>query len=344
MSHPTGKLEWLIGKEARSPAALQAWQQLFDADTEATIASAPAWWQFVDEVFAPSHQHRLLLLRRGSRLVGAWPLAVRTDQGRFLDQRVLTSANGYHAYYGDPLIDDRGDTGVNTTEELLAAAQRAPRVDRIDLNRVHLGRHEWLSERITSNDPIIACGTDAPLISGQLKREINRSERRLREVGDLTIDRVVGNDLGKIGAEFARLHTALKTMQRQWRLFDEYPGSAARLGPALANGAIAPHAGAVRISLNGTAVGFAIILTHGGESVHWRTAWDPDFARFGIGALLLREAVSWSRDRGEIVFRLGPGNEPHKLRWATDVSQVSRLIAHRPTVASCAWRLGRWRR
>ncbi|MEO8478716.1 MAG: GNAT family N-acetyltransferase [Gemmatimonadota bacterium] len=324
----TLRVEWLHGAEARDASALALWARLFEATPDVSVTSGPAWWRFIEDTFRPGHEHRLAIVHDAGRVAGLFPAACTMGRGRLGARRTLTHANGAHTYYGDPVVPP--DAPPETLRVLGQALRSSPDVHRIDLSRVRVPIPGWPTSVESSADMLVRRGLAAEGISTRMLRDIERSVRRLEERGVLVIERLEGSALRGIGPEFALLHTALKEMQQQWAVFLDHQGSGERLGPALAEGPIAAHAGVVKISLDGRTLGMTLLFHGGGETLSYRVAWDPTEARFGIGALLMREAIGWSADRGDGCFRLGPGDEGYKRKWATEIAHVHRHRLDQP--------------
>lgn len=324
----TIRVEWLRGAEARDAQTLSLWERLHQESSGMSVTSGPAWWRFIDDTFRPEHEHRLAIVHDAGRVAALFPAACRSVRGRLGTVRILMHANGQHTYYGDPVMSR--DAPPGTLAALGNALRDVRDVRHIDLSRVRLPLPAWPDTTEQCADMTVWGGLDAEGIASRMLRDIERTVRRLEERGTLVVERLEGSALAEIGPEFARLHTALKTMQQQWAVFRDLPGAAERLGPALASGPIAPHARVVRISLDQRLLGLTILFHGGGEGLSYRVAWDPAEARFGIGALLMREAIAWSAEQGESCFRLGPGDEGYKQKWATEVAHVHRHRQVRP--------------
>src|SRR5690606_23786468 len=141
----------------------------------------------------------------------------------------------------------------------------------------------------TSRDHFLDLTTDPPRLQGKQRRELGRLTRRLHAAGNTEMRRVVGPELGSVAARFAELHTALKRRQHQWPVFADSAGADRRFHAAITAAAAAIDLGAVCITLNGHACGILIMAWRNGTVMTWRSAWDPDQARLGLGSLLLAE-------------------------------------------------------
>jgi len=336
----TIRAEWLTGPVARSPEALAMWREMYEADKSASIASGPGWWRLMEAAFAVPNTPCMVVLRESGRLVAVWPLAIRARRGRWITVRTLIHANGHHTYYGDPVI--AGDAPQGSIARLHEELRRVRHVDRIDIRRLRmLGLVPNGGPDALTNDPVIPLGSEAVPIRSRMRREMERCHRRLEDLGPVSIEWLTGPSLAGIGTEFARLHTALKTMQHQWQLFSEHPRSGERLGPALVEASREMDIGAVCIKVADRIQGLLIVFSRERRSLTWRSAWEPTLARFGLGALLIREAIRVCADRGDSELRLGPGAEPYKLEWASQVSQVATYRRSRPTPTQLIVAVGR---
>jgi CelD/BcsL family acetyltransferase involved in cellulose biosynthesis len=324
------RIQWLVGPAARHEDALACWRRLYDQDLNAAVVSGPDWWQLLATTFALDDEPRLLLLEDEGEPVAAWPLSVRVDKGRWLRRRTLTHAAGHHTYYGDPVIAPTAPP--DALARLLTAVQAAPGVDLVDLVRLrHVTLPAQSAEVTAGHNRVAHLSGELPHLIGKAGRELDRLRRRLEEHGAVQVDRCTGPALATLADDFARLHTALKQHQRQWAVFTDVPGSAGRFGPALDRARHNLDLGAVRLRVGGVVRGVIVVAWRGETALTWRSAWDPDFARYGLGSLLLAEAVAWCRSRGDRLLRLGPGDEPYKAAWATGDEPVSRWRVTCPT-------------
>lgn len=76
-----------------------------------------------------------------------------------------------------------------------------------------------------------------------------------------------------------------------------------------------------------------------------RQGYDPDFARYSVGLVLMGMAVRDSFERGDCLLDLGVGSLDCKTPWAARLVNVGRLSCYPPgAVRAQLLRLGRWLR
>lgn len=326
------RAHWLIGEEARNEEARALWQRFHQEDASASAMAGPAWWSLMTDTFGSHDEQRMLVLESGGTPFALWPLAVRVEKGRLASRRTLIGANGHHTYYNEPLVGS--DAPADIIHQLRDAALRAPAVDLIDLTRLRregLVQATRLTSVLPSSDRRLTLSETPAHLRGQPGRELNRLRRQLSSVGEVAITRVAGVAVADLASDFTSLHTALKRMQNQWAVFADHPGSSERFGDALRHAAPALDLGGISLSVDGIPRGITLFARRGGEASSWRVAWDPALARYGLGSILFSEVIAWGRERGDHTLRLGPGDEPYKLKWASENDRVFRWRGARPT-------------
>lgn len=65
----------------------------------------------------------------------------------------------------------------------------------------------------------------------------------------------------------------------------------------------------------GSVVGALLGLRHKDTLSIYKTGWDPDYKRFGMGIALAAEAMAWMRTEGLTTFDYLRGSEPHKYEF-----------------------------
>ena len=169
-------------------------------------------------------------------------------------------------------------------------------------------------------------------LSAKRAKDLRRLRRRLAEAGDLRVRVHTRSDgLG------AKLDEAFATEALQWK------GAA---GTAIRSSAVldgfyrrvavdAARRGSLRLvylELDGRVVSFGLGLRIGGVSYALKAGFDPRFARYSPGHLLIAEELRQALVDGGGRFEFLGNSEPYKLAWTRDVNPHSTLYAARPGV------------
>jgi CelD/BcsL family acetyltransferase involved in cellulose biosynthesis len=85
------------------------------------------------------------------------------------------------------------------------------------------------------------------------------------------------------------------------------------------------------LHLDGRPFAFAMALEDQNVLYGLKGGYDPDFARYSPGILLLYHTISYAFERRLTRYELLPGTEPYKLALANDSHEISVLRAFAPT-------------
>ena len=322
-------------------ADLQAeWSRLHQRDTHSSAWTEPHLLCAFNRMYVPTHRPLVLVARAADGTArGVLPLAFERHRVGPVYLRRIVPLAGAQVCYPDAVIDP--GTGATVMAALATALGQMPwdelrfrwvKPDSHLLNATHGLGHGVPELRSEPGDPLWqpVLLDQRELLHGGARKEMLRRSRRLSERGTITIgwespERVVGT-----AAEFVALHTRLKDFQKQLAFYRL--GTAGHDSPQwLGQESAAGRAGLFTIRCDGALIAGAIILRHRDRAACFRVAWDPTFATFGLGILLMTRAMEACRERGDRNFDVGHGVETYKGNWASRDGQTMTISATRDT-------------
>jgi CelD/BcsL family acetyltransferase involved in cellulose biosynthesis len=302
-----------------------------------------AWWRAFG-----AGRLAVLVLRRHDRLAGVLPLASRRG--------AMASTTNWHTPEFAPLAEDE-----DALAELIEAALARARA-RLDLSflyensavaetcaRLGHGAGFRVLVREIQRSPYLETTDEWDSFESGLpsrkRAKYRRFRRRLDEQGQVSIEALDGTErlaerlqeglrVEATGLE-GRRGEAILARPETTRFYSEVARWAAERGW-------------LRLSflrLDGTPIAFAYGLEHDG--VYWdlKLGFDPGYARFGPGVLLMEERIRHAFTTPLRRFEFLGGAERHKLDWTDAVHVKQRFQAFAPTVGGAvnriAWQWGR---
>ena len=317
------------------------WVTLYDHDPAATSWSDPRLLLPFHRMFVPRIRPRVLVARSADGVLrGVLALGIERRRAGPVFTRQVQSLISWHAVFPDAVVDP--DHAADVLPALARALAALP-AESLSLRRMRedarlldarLGFLDHSPGMVRElGEPVshVNLQADRPFLSGRDGAEARRTLRRLEEHGEV---RIGWEDRGMPGrdatVEFVAMHGRLKSYQAQTRTFAFGTAAAAFPDWLVAES----HAGRARlftIRSNGRMLGGVVILRAKGVSYTYRAAWEPEFAKYGLGILLLTHAMTECRAAGDLGFDLGPGEEAYKSKWQPTVHQSVTLRFNRPT-------------
>lgn len=301
---------------------IEGWERLAD-ELRASPFLHPGWVMPWWRAFRRAPLH-LAVLREGSELLAALPLAIRG--------RVLASPSNWHTPETGLLARDADAARALVTAVLARKPSRASFafLDRdapgTAMLRDAIGAAGCaIYERPLTNAPYVALDGDWDAFEQRLpsreRKELRRRVRRLEERGRLWLDVGDGRDrLEERFFEFVRVEgvgwkgergTAIRSQPRTLRFYRDVAAWAAERGWLRLQ--------TLRLDEASVAVGYA--LEAHGVQYSLKIGYDPAFRSFGPGVTLMREVVRRAfSERLERIELLG-GEERHKLLWASGMRE-----------------------
>lgn len=298
-----------------------------------------AWWRAFG-----SGSLAILVLRRGGSLAGVLPLMRRRG--------ALMSTTNWHTPEYSPFAEDD-----DALTELIRAAFARTSI-RLDLSFVDDDSPaiEACSRiaRVAGFDPLVRTVHLSPYLEIQgdwstyeaglparKTAKYRRFRKRLEERGQVSIEVADGSDRL---AELLRQGFDVEALGYEHR-----PSRGVAI---LANrettqfylevAAWAAARGWLRLwmlRLDETPIAFAYGLEHDGAYFDLKLGFDPQYARFGPGVLLMRERIRHAFASSLARFEFLGAAERHKLDWTSTVRDLRRVQEFAPTAAGAANRI-----
>lgn len=335
----------------------QDWNRLLsqtpDADYFQTLDWLEAYWQHL----SADQQLRVLLILDADEIVGIVPLVLRNETTKIGPVRVLSyPLDDWGSFYG-PLGAHRKES-LTAAMNYLQSSQRE--WDAIDLRWVNAeGNPEvWLRDamqaagmktyrRPRSVIPIARLDGDWESYwatrSKSARSNLLRYERKLEKLANEKSE----------GIEHLRFRPAASEdtqLDLRWDLYDtcerlaavSWQGSSTT-GTTLSHDDVrqylrgqhqqAVRAGGVDINLlrvNGRDVAFQYNYYFDGQVSNLRHGFDPEFAKLGVGKVLMLKVLRDSCERGDKVYDFLPRHVEAKRRFATEILECHSYF-HCPT-------------
>jgi len=282
-----------------------------------------AWWSAFG-----AGDLAILAVRREGRLVGVLPLSQRAG--------VLGSPTNWHTpLYGPVAADEPALRGI-----LDGILSRHPR--RVDLSFLdgdgsaagefrELGGSYRLIERTMMRSPYLAIDGDWETywqsVSGKLRQTVRRGSRRLAEMGEISVDIVLGDegldDLLAEGFELeasswkGRSGTAITSDPRTLRFYTELARWAAQ------NGLLR----LVFLRVGGRALAFHLSLESQNKHYLLKPGYDERFRKAGPGTVLTCKMVERAFSLGLDSYEFLGADDAYKMRWTSEVHRLVRIQA-----------------
>jgi CelD/BcsL family acetyltransferase involved in cellulose biosynthesis len=330
----------VVSSQQRLAELEEVWSHLHQRDAHASGWTEPHLLFEFQRMYFPAHRPLVLVARDGIGTVhGILPLAMEAHRvGPVYLRRVVPLAN-WQTCYPDAVIEPGTES---TVMPALANALGQMAWDELKLLWVKPDSHllhpvHGLAGGIPElrREPglplwIRALQGEHVLTREKTQKEGARRFRRLSERGAIKIgweplDRIVSAT-----QEFVALHSRLKDHQKQ-RAYYRLGNAAGAFPEWMRHQTTAGRADLFAVRCDDTLIAGKIILRHRRDASSYRTAWEPGLATFGLGILIMTEAIEACRARGDLGFDLGPGVEAYKSEWASQSGQTTTLRATRNT-------------
>ena len=328
-------------------AALEpAWEELAHASGFRTPGSDPLWVRKWFEHIGTRSAPMVATVWEDGQLSGVLPMAVSE---RFLGMKLVTFAGAPHgALFDFPAEDDRREEVLEKVMSEIAArgdtwdicdlSDLSPDSICADVINEYADEFVFASDKL-SGDPFLSidlrCGNGDPKGSRKHRYNMRRARKKLAEIGSVDFKVVCDkNALERYMPQMFEIH------RRRWKgyytgsLFNSHNGRTfieeiAKL--YLERGSLY----LALLTLDETAVAYALCFRFGDTLYYYNPAFDPEYATYSPGVILLEEIVKDCRDGGICRIELGKGSLPYKERLATSTANGKRIIfARRGPMAS----------
>lgn len=307
----------------------------------------PAWVSAWHEQLEPAARLSFVCAREGGELVGLVPLA---GLARRLHARVplpvpyvgfAGAGRGAGDHLG-PVVAPGVDVEALLRAATRVAGRRSLLLEGIDAAHVEVLERTMgveVVDRVRCPAIAVPRGHDSVVAAfpTKLRKNVRRRARLLEEAGVKGRWVESTNELVQTLADLKDLHT------RRWKskggagLFDE---DRRRFLVALARRADADSGARLFVFEHETTVVAAMFcLLHRDTISIYKTGWDPDYKRFGLGIALAVAALEWAHALGLATVDYLRGSEPHKY----ELGGVDRVDATLLRSAGLSGRVLAWR-
>jgi CelD/BcsL family acetyltransferase involved in cellulose biosynthesis len=304
------------------------WDLLADR-THAAPFLRPGWFEAWWKAFG-SGVLEITTVRRDGRLSGVLPLYHRAG--------VLRSLSNWHTPAFGILADSMA-AQRELAQSIFSRRHRRVSFGFLDSERPDVARvraaaeaaHRRVLERALERSPYVRIDQDwaayEQALSTNVRGDLGRRLRRLSEQGRVSFETWDGSErLDELLDEGFRTealgwkgehNTAILSRPHTHCFYREVAAWAAERG----------WLRLAFLRLNERAVGFLYSLISGGVHYPLKGGYDPVYARFSPGRLIVHWALQRAFSEGLTRFEFLPGGEPYKLAWANACRDVTLLQA-----------------
>ena len=326
------------------------WAELLDGISgSSTVFASPGWVVEWWRQFSDGAELRVLLLMQETTLIGIAPLAIWRWPVAAGPVRVLRFVgHGTSDHLDFCIHPDHRAAGLSVLCEHIRHRLRWHLLDLLDLpeDSPNLERLRSALGR-GAQTTILLRGIVCPYLrlesrpwdsfyaaqrSKSSRKDLERRQRRLAELGELTFRRY--DDPADVRTVFPRLATLYAKRWDGQFLSVSFAGPREqRFYPAMAADlAEQGRLDLVTLELDQQVLAFSLGAIHR-ECFTWLiTAHDPQYAKYFPGELMITNLLKRVFSRGDIgEFDFTRGEEPYKYKWANDQRYNMRLLAARPS-------------
>jgi CelD/BcsL family acetyltransferase involved in cellulose biosynthesis len=331
----------LVVELQRGAAALQAlvpdWQRLWQAQPRREVFTGPAWSLAAWRADGAGEQVCMLVVRRGTTVVGLLPLATRP--ARFL--------SGINADYNDMLVCD------GAPAQVVAAALQAvlANFDRCVFDNVP----EWstLAMQLPAlpaalrRHIVVEAGQPCPALRLGAEREtllaamigkqsLKRHEKKLARHGVLRLLHLASREaIAERLDDFYAQHVSRRALAGGYSLFLQ-PRARAFYQQLLVHFDPAAELRFAVLEVDGRAVAYHLGFELDGRFTWYKPSFDVDYWDCGVGEVLLKRLLEYLRDQHLAEFDFTRGDESFKDRFSNHQGHNQRWTLQRST--GSAWR------
>ncbi len=303
-------------------ATLAAWEALFTAAPFAAGFHAPAWQKAMCETIVPETRLRLILVWRGSQMVGALAMQMRDDG-------VLESVGASVTDYLDPLILPEIEEDVWRVILKLLAKLRTAKRPEVALHSIRPGAPCRLllpklaaeagfafEEKIAEYTPQLTLPKTWDEYLATLDAHERKETRR-------KINKVMTKGAGRLVRCSADPDEIAKTLEHTYALMEQAPGGKGEfvkttLRHLLARG-VPPMIAAGRLWLttlyvNDQPAAVTIQFPHAGGPMLYNCGYDNAKREWSPGVVLTAETIRLAIEAGAPVYDLLRGQEGYKYK------------------------------
>jgi len=314
-------------------AAAGEWDALADR-VGAGPFRRPGWLMAFLAAYPPDDLPRALTLRaaRGGALRAVLPLVTGRGAAR-------VPANAHTPAVGP--VADGPESRARLAQALVGLRVPAVGIAPLDgedpfaedLRRAARARRAVLRERTVLRSPFADVPAEGPgaMVSRGMRKEIGRHRRRLAEQGELRLDIARGPEDGHAAlADMVRIEalgwkgaegTAIAADEAAHRLYAEITDWAARTG----------RLRLAVLRLDGRPVAAELDLAEDGALYSLKMGFDPAFAKWGPGHLLVAMLLEALAPEGVRRYEMLGDDDAYKMRWTDRVHEMREFTVYAPS-------------
>ena len=326
--------------DARDP-----WNRLVAQIPAASVFLRHEWFDAAWRWASADAELYIIALLQGDRLVGAAPLVLRQQSGRFAHRR-LSFLTVPDTQLCDVIAEPALRTEVLTA--LLDALQRRADWDVLDLSYLTADAAEEIADLARSRGRPTAVldqgNNPAITLAGTWEQYYGRRSRRLKKGNNLIANKLkksshqfglehrTGSQLQEEQATARLMEEVIAISARSWKrdtgLSLDFPGPNAfirRLSElAVRNGWLSVW----RFEVDGQAVAMEYQLHYNGRIHALRSDFDGTAAELSPGTYLNWKMLEQLFETDDRRYLMGPGDNAYKLRWAEEFDPVKRVMIY----------------
>jgi CelD/BcsL family acetyltransferase involved in cellulose biosynthesis len=305
------------------------WKTLWELSINATPFQSPAWILPYLRVFKPP-LFKILFIRRDRRLVAVFPLAIDNSGGGYV-LRLL--GQGVSDYLDGLCLEDERSEVVRLVELWRADELKRCEYAEFDQLRQHgvlrsIPRPGFFHEESRPGTPCpvaplgeLRTGSTRSL-SDSISRNLEASLRQIKKIGRLNLELANEHSLETAVSNLFSLHA--KRWQRrglpgvfesrQRRSFYRHAFRALQSMSVLE---------LFTLSLEQVPIAALAAFQKNGTLYYYIGAFDPDYARFSPGNLIILRAMEFASMAGCHSFDFLRGREPYKYKWGAEDQETS---------------------
>lgn len=336
--HHTQRLNDAVLDEARAFATLkQEWDELYADSPLATPFQSWAWLYSWWEIYGENYDLRLITIRAGGLLVGILPMMLERRWGLFgrllfigkdsSDYLDLLARGGWEERVAEVGVDALWQINSGRVIDL---QQLRPEAAAWGVFRRWPGPRSYLRQ---AGCPVIEVRPEDELLASVSKNLRSTARRAIRRAEEDNVHRRLADaeDAEQAVGRLLQLHLEMRrgrdiAPEHSTERFESFLAAAVRRLTACDLGGIS------EFRRDGEVVAsHFLVFGRGFVGEHLWGAKQAAARRYQVSSLNVWDAVSIARSRGSTRVDLLRGEEPYKLRWASDI-----IINHRAVLGKSA--------
>jgi CelD/BcsL family acetyltransferase involved in cellulose biosynthesis len=318
------------------------WSELLACTANHSFFQTLDWLECTWNHYEHPQKLRVLVVERDGQPLGIVPFCVRTEQRKVGSVRILTyPLNDWGTFFG-PVS---AEPGIVISAALRHVARTARDWDLIDLRWVDEAAPEFLAIGEAFRQAGFAFRTrprmEVRLVrmnhswddyvesrSRNWRRQVRRDIEQLENFGEVELRRF-RPAAGDVGADPLEIYDICERVaENSWQASD--PAQSTLSSPRVRDVLRSVHLQAARLGMldtniltvGGKAVAFNYNYLAGRRTYGLRSGFDQTAGLENCGKILIYKMLEDAFARGDVEYSFGPGRQPYKDRYATEVRRA----------------------